>query len=77
MLQNGGPAADEARQLFERLQPTLPVLLANLVSVGEVAVTYQPGIEQLLVLLPQGVADAQAAAGAEPKHQAGLQGPVS
>ncbi len=56
VLRNGGPAADEARQLFQRLQPTLPLLLANLVSVGEVAVTYQPAIEQLLVLLPQGVA---------------------
>jgi phospholipid/cholesterol/gamma-HCH transport system substrate-binding protein len=38
----------------------LPILLANLVSVGEVAVTYQPAIEQLLVLLPQGIANLQA-----------------
>jgi phospholipid/cholesterol/gamma-HCH transport system substrate-binding protein len=56
VLQNGGSAADEGRRLFERLKPTLPLLLANLVSVGEVAVTYQPAIEQLLVLLPQSVA---------------------
>ncbi len=42
---------------FDRLQPTLPILLANLVSVGKVAVTYQPTIEQMLVLLPQGVAE--------------------
>lgn len=59
VLQNGGPAANEARQLFQRLQPTLPLLLANLVSVGEVAVTYQPAIEQLLVLFPQGTAAVQ------------------
>ena len=59
VLRNGGPAADEARQLFQRLQPTLPLLLANLVSLGQVAVTYQPAIEQLLVLLPQGVANLQ------------------
>jgi phospholipid/cholesterol/gamma-HCH transport system substrate-binding protein len=59
-LENGPPAADEGRKLFERLKPTLPVLLANLVSVGEVAVTYQPSIEQLLVLIPQGIAAAQA-----------------
>ena len=52
----GSPAADEVRALFDRLQPTLPIVLANLVSVGEVAVTYQPNIEQLLVLLPQGTA---------------------
>jgi phospholipid/cholesterol/gamma-HCH transport system substrate-binding protein len=56
VLRNGGPAADEGRQLLQRLQPTLPLLLANLVSVGQVAVTYQPAIEQLLVLLPQAVA---------------------
>ncbi len=55
-LTAGPPAADEARALMERLQPTLPVLLANLVSIGNVGVAYQPAIEQLLVLLPQGVA---------------------
>lgn len=54
VLKNGAPAAGEVRSLFERLKPTLPILLANLVSVGEVAVAYQPGIEQLLVLLPTG-----------------------
>ncbi|MBI3217285.1 MAG: MCE family protein [Mycobacterium sp.] len=56
VLQKGAPAADEVRALFDRLQPSLPILLANLVSVGEVAVTYQPNLEQLLVLLPQGAA---------------------
>lgn len=51
-----GPAATEAaQQLLDRIQPTLPVVLANLVSVADVAVTYQPNIEQLLVLLPRGV----------------------
>jgi phospholipid/cholesterol/gamma-HCH transport system substrate-binding protein len=56
VLTSGAPAADEVRALFDRLQPSLPVLLANLVSVGQVAVTYQPDLEQLLVLLPQGAA---------------------
>jgi phospholipid/cholesterol/gamma-HCH transport system substrate-binding protein len=59
---NATPAFDELRAVLQRLQPTLPILLANLVSVGEVAVTYQPAIEQLLVLLPQGVANLQAGA---------------
>jgi phospholipid/cholesterol/gamma-HCH transport system substrate-binding protein len=59
VLQKGPPAADEARQLIQRLQPTLPLLLANLVSVGEVTLAYQPAIEQLLVLIPQGVANIQ------------------
>jgi phospholipid/cholesterol/gamma-HCH transport system substrate-binding protein len=57
ILDNGGPAADQVRQLLNRVQPTLPVLLANLVNVGQVAVTYQADIEQLLVLLPAGTAD--------------------
>lgn len=56
VLNEGSGAADEVRALFDRLQPSLPVLLANLVSVGEVAITYQPNLEQLLVLLPQGTA---------------------
>jgi phospholipid/cholesterol/gamma-HCH transport system substrate-binding protein len=58
LLDKGGPAFGEARQLIERLQPTLPIVLANLVSVGQVALTYQAGIEQLLVLLPQVTAEA-------------------
>jgi phospholipid/cholesterol/gamma-HCH transport system substrate-binding protein len=56
LLKNGPQAADEARQLIDRLKPTLPLLLANLVSIGQVAITYQPALEQLLVLLPQSVA---------------------
>ncbi|MGV0714957.1 MlaD family protein [Mycolicibacterium sp. XJ662] len=60
VLQRGGAAVDEARQLLDRISPTLPVLLANLVSVGGVAVTYDDALEQLLVLLPQGAAAMQA-----------------
>jgi phospholipid/cholesterol/gamma-HCH transport system substrate-binding protein len=56
LLDRGPDSANQVRQLFERLQPTLPIVLANLLSVGEVAVTYQNDIEQLLVLLPQGTA---------------------
>ncbi|CPT92219.1 MCE-family protein MCE3f [Mycobacteroides abscessus] len=59
LIEHGVPAAQEARQLLERLEPTLPILLANLVSINQVAVTYQPDIEQLLVLLPQGIAQLQ------------------
>ncbi|MEZ0342305.1 MCE family protein [Mycobacterium sp. pV006] len=60
ILAKGPGAAEEGRALFDRLSPTLPIVLANLVSVGEVAVTYQPSLEQLLVLLPQGTAVTQA-----------------
>ena len=60
VIVKGGPAAAEVRQLVERLQPTLPILLANLVSVGQVALTYQNDIEQLLVVFPQSIAAEQA-----------------
>jgi phospholipid/cholesterol/gamma-HCH transport system substrate-binding protein len=56
VINKGAPAADEVRALLDRLQPTLPIVLANLVSIGEVLLTYQPNLEQLLVLLPHGAA---------------------
>lgn len=52
-------ASDEVRNLMERLKPTLPVLAANLASVGQVGIDYQNSIEQLLVTLPQAVAVGQ------------------
>ena len=60
ILGKGPGGAEGGRAVFDRLQPTLPIVLANLVSIGEVAVTYQPSLEQLLVLLPQGTAVTQA-----------------
>ncbi|MCT7660734.1 MCE family protein [Mycobacterium deserti] len=53
LIDGAGPAAAEAKLLFDRLQPTVPLLLANLASGGQVALAYQPAIEQMLVLLPQ------------------------
>ncbi len=38
------------------MKPTLPVLLANLTTIGQIGVTYHPSLEQLLVLLPPVVA---------------------
>lgn len=52
VLQNGPGALDEASALLAQLKPTLPVLLANLTSLGKVAVTYNASLEQLLVLVP-------------------------
>jgi phospholipid/cholesterol/gamma-HCH transport system substrate-binding protein len=60
VLEKGPGAADEVRALIDRLKPGLPTLLANLVSVEKVALVYQPAIEQLLVLLPQGTAEVAA-----------------
>jgi phospholipid/cholesterol/gamma-HCH transport system substrate-binding protein len=60
LLQNGPAALDSGRQLFDRLQPTLPIVLANLVSINQVAVTYRDNLEALLVLLPEATAVGQA-----------------
>jgi phospholipid/cholesterol/gamma-HCH transport system substrate-binding protein len=60
-LEQAPGAVDQARQLIDRIKPTLPVLLANLVSINQVAIAYQPAIEQLLVLLPLGTANIQGA----------------
>ena len=38
------------------------MILNNLVSVGQILITYQPGLEQLLVLVPHAVAFTQSAA---------------
>ncbi len=56
LLNNAGPALDEGAALFDRLAPTLPVLLANLVSLGTITVNYRNDLEQLLVMFPQGTA---------------------
>lgn len=60
VIDDGGAAAESVRQLVDRVRPTLPILLANMVSVGQVALTYHDNIEQLLVLFPQVVSAAQA-----------------
>ena len=56
LLRQGGPGLREGAALFDRVAPTLPVLLANMSSLGEIAVNYRAAIEQLLVLFPQGTA---------------------
>jgi phospholipid/cholesterol/gamma-HCH transport system substrate-binding protein len=61
IIEHGGRAADEARQLIDRLKPTLPLLLANLVSIGQIGITYRSALEQLLMLLPKSLAEMQAA----------------
>lgn len=55
VLQQSPSAVGEVNALFQQLQPTLPILMANLVSLGQVGVTYNPGLEQILVVVPQGV----------------------
>lgn len=59
IVRDGPAALAQSRQLFERLTAAVSILLTNLVSIGKVAVAYQPALEQLLVLLPQSVASLQ------------------
>lgn len=71
LLQQGPGAADEASRLFNQVKGTLPLLLANLTSLGQVGVTYHPSLEQLLVLLPPVVASTQSY-GAPKKNPTGM-----
>jgi phospholipid/cholesterol/gamma-HCH transport system substrate-binding protein len=59
ILRNGPGFAQETARLLEQVKPTLPVLLANLTTFGQIGVTYNPSIEQLLVLVPPFVAQIQ------------------
>ncbi|XGU20367.1 MCE family protein [Rhodococcus sp. 3Y1] len=56
ILETGPGFATEADLLFQGLKPTLPVLLANFTSTAQVALTYNAGLEQVLVILPPLVA---------------------
>lgn len=61
LLQTGPAAAQEVARLLDQVKPTLPVLLANLTTIGQIGVTYNASLEQLLVLLPPFVGAVQAA----------------
>lgn len=52
LLQKAPGAFDEASQLLNQIKPTLPVLLANLTTIGQIGVAYHASLEQVLVLLP-------------------------
>jgi phospholipid/cholesterol/gamma-HCH transport system substrate-binding protein len=63
ILETGPGALDEASRLFQQIKPTLPVLLANLTTIGQIGVTYHASLEQVLVLLPASAAYEQTANG--------------
>jgi virulence factor Mce-like protein len=52
LLERGPGAFDEASGFLEQIKPTLPVLLANLTTIGQIGVAYHASLEQVLVLLP-------------------------
>jgi len=62
LLHKAPGAFDEVSSLLDQIKPTLPVLLANLTTIGQILVTYHPALEQLLVLLPPSVGGIQAVA---------------
>lgn len=70
LMENGPSAAADANRLFQELQPTLPLLLSNLVSVGQVGVTYNAGIEQILVIYPPLIAALTTALRGDPRNGA-------
>jgi phospholipid/cholesterol/gamma-HCH transport system substrate-binding protein len=59
LLQKGPGFAQETTRLLDQIKPTLPVLLANLTTIGQIAVTYHASLEQLLVMLPPFVSNIQ------------------
>ncbi|MEU6587572.1 MlaD family protein, partial [Nocardia sp. NPDC046763] len=52
ILQNTPSTLDKVNSTFQNLKPTLPIMLANMLSVGQVGLTYHAGLEQVLVLYP-------------------------
>ncbi len=59
LLQRGPGFAQEVSQLLNDVKPTLPILLANLTTLGQILLTYNPALEQLMVLLPAVVSQQQ------------------
>jgi phospholipid/cholesterol/gamma-HCH transport system substrate-binding protein len=52
LLRTGPDFAAEVSRLLNQVKPTLPILLANLTTIGQIAVTYNPSLRQALVLQP-------------------------
>ncbi|MCV7012091.1 MCE family protein, partial [Mycolicibacterium madagascariense] len=59
VLQTFPGFSDEVSGLLDQLKPTLPVLLGNLGTLGEILMTYNASLEQVLVLLPPYIAQQQ------------------
>ncbi|MEV6362066.1 MlaD family protein [Nocardia asteroides] len=52
LLNNSPSAMETVNTQFQDLRPTLPLLASNLVSLGQVGVTYNASLEQLMVVFP-------------------------
>ncbi len=71
ILQKGPGFAQEVSSLLDQVKPTLPILLANLTTLGQILVTYNPSLEQLLVIFP-GIIAAQQSFGLPKNNPTGL-----
>jgi phospholipid/cholesterol/gamma-HCH transport system substrate-binding protein len=59
-LQQAAPTADQLNAVFSGVQDSLPQTLANLEIVIDMLKRYHKGVEQALVILPEGASVAQA-----------------
>ena len=59
-LQQAAPTADQLNTVFSDVRDTLPQTLANVAVVADMLKRYHKGLEQTLVILPQGASVAQA-----------------
>jgi phospholipid/cholesterol/gamma-HCH transport system substrate-binding protein len=59
-LQQAAPTADQLNSVFGGVRDALPQTLANLAIVNDMLKRYHAGLEQALVILPQGATVAQA-----------------
>ena len=71
ILQRGPGFAGEVSSLLSQIKPTLPILLANLTTVGQILLTYNPSIEQVLVIFP-GIIAAEQSFGLPKNNPTGL-----
>jgi phospholipid/cholesterol/gamma-HCH transport system substrate-binding protein len=60
-IQQAAPTADQLNSVFSGVQDSLPQTLANLEIVIDMLKRYHKGVEQALVILPQGASIAQTA----------------
>lgn len=71
VLQQGPGFAQEVTSLLDQIKPTVPILLANLTTLGQILLTYNPSLEQLLVIFP-GIIAAQQSFGLPGNNPTGL-----
>jgi phospholipid/cholesterol/gamma-HCH transport system substrate-binding protein len=60
-LEQAAPTADQLNSVFGGVRDALPQVLANLAIVNDMLKRYHAGLEQALVILPQGATASQAA----------------